>query len=85
MCGRKFLCKIANNAWEFLEDLSDDTFERDTTRKAASFASNIFTNNDGNMPNDFVALDSMVYCEHPLEVSLFRPPQPHDYNSSACC
>ena len=80
MCGGKFLCKNANEAWDFVEDFNDKTYEWETIKEAPSIASKIFMNNEGKLSNDFVALkDTMLHCEHQHEVSLFQPPQPHDY------
>ena len=80
MCGKEFLCKNANKAWDFLEDLSDKAYEWETIREAPSIASKIFTDNEGKLPNNFVALeDTTLHCELQLEVPLFQPPQAHDY------
>ena len=76
MCRGEFLCKNANEACDFLEDLSDKTHEWETIREAPSIASKIFMDNKGKLPNDFVALeDTTLNCEHQLEVPLFHPRQ----------
>ena len=78
ICGGEFLCKNANEAWDFLEDLSYKTYEWETIREAPSIASKIFMDNEDKLLNDFIALeDTVLHCEHKLEV--FQPPQPHDY------
>ena len=41
--------------------------------------------NEGKLPDDFVALkDTMIHCEHQLEVPLFQPFQPYDLISHSC-
>jgi len=80
MCEGGFLCKNTNEAWDFLEDLNDKTYEWGTIREPPSITSKIFIDNKGKLPNDFIALeDTTLHCEHQLEVPLFQPPQPHDY------
>ena len=56
MCGTEFLCKNANKACDFLKDLSHKTSEWETIRKITSIASKIFMDNEGKLPNDFIAL-----------------------------
>ena len=83
MCGGEFFCKNANEAWDFLKDLSDRIYEWETIREASSIASKIFIDNEGKLPNDFIALeDTTLYCEHQLEIPLFQPPQPHSLTFS---
>ena len=85
MCGGEFLCKNVNEAWDFLENLSDKTYEWETIREAHSSASKIFMNKGGNSSNGFVASkDTRLSCEHQLNIPLFHSPQPHDYISSSC-
>ena len=38
----EFLCKNVNQAWDFLEDLSGETYQWETIRQAHSIASKIF-------------------------------------------
>ena len=62
ICGGNFLYKNANNVWEFLEDLIDETYELETIGEAPSIASKIFMDNEGKLRNDFIALeDTMLY------------------------
>jgi len=55
ICVGEFLCKDANEAWDFLKDLGDKTYEWKTIREAPSTASEISMDNKGNLPNDFIA------------------------------
>ena len=64
-------CKNANEAWEFIGDLSDKTYEWETIREAPGIVSKLFMDDKGKLPNEFVALeDTRIDCEHQLEVSL---------------
>ena len=72
MCGGQFLYKNANEAQDFLEDLSDKTYAWETITEAPSITSKIFTDIEGKLPNDFIALEDIrLHCEHQLEVPLF--------------
>ena len=80
----EFLCKNVNEAWDFLENLSDKTYEWETIREAHGIASKIFMNKLGKSSNDFVASkDTMLPCEHQLDIPVFHS-QPHDYISPSC-
>jgi len=57
MCGGEFLCKNVNEAWDFLENLSDKTYEWEPIRKFHSITSKIFMNKEGKSSNNFVALE----------------------------
>ena len=54
MCG-EFLCKNANNAWDFLRDLTDKMYEWEIIREALTIACNVDIDK-GMLRNDVVAL-----------------------------
>ena len=63
-----------------IEDLSYKTYEWETIEEAPSVVTKIFIDNEGKLPNNFIALeDNMLHCEYQLEVPLFQPAQPYDY------
>ena len=56
------LCRTTKEAWDLLKDVSYRTYEQETIREAPSIASKIFMDNEGKLPNDFVALeDTMLH------------------------
>ena len=64
MCGIPLLCKAINDAWDFLEDLGDKTYNIGTIMESYSIESKVLMDNDGKLANDFVAFDNtMLYCE----------------------
>jgi len=80
----EFLCKNANKACDFLNDLIDRAYEWKTIMKAPTIACNVDIDK-AMLPNDIIALqDTMLHCEHQLEVPPFQPPQPHDYILPSC-
>jgi len=84
MCGGELLCKNTNETWDFLKNLGNKTYEWEIIREAPSITSKIFMDNEGKLPNDFVALeDTTLHCKRQLEVPLFQPHPPHDYIPSS--
>ena len=85
MYRREFLSKNVNETQDFLEDLSDKTYEWKTIRDAHGIASKIFMNKEGKSSNDFVASEhTMLPCAHQLYIPLFHSRQPHDQVSPSC-
>ena len=71
----EFLCNNVNEVSDFHKDLSTKTYEWEAIMEAHSITSKIFMDKEGKLPNDFVALeDTMLPCEHQLEIPLFHPP-----------
>ena len=73
MRGGEFLCKNANEVWDFLDDLNDKAYEWETITEVPNIASQIFMDNKRRLPNDFVVLENtMLHSEHQFEVLCFN-------------
>ena len=69
----------------FLEILNDKTYEWEPIRKFHSITSKIFMNKEGKSSNNFVCFGGYYSSwEHEFEISLFHPPQTHDYIYPSC-